>query len=737
MRLFFILFLFFSPLFAEELFTDPPQIWKTDCYRCRPLETPLRSIQDNQDNIVVDLMNPLYENGILFTDQGGVLTAPGFRVQAQSLTYTRNLENDPPVFTIQCEGNLLIDYYEWVLVGDYLYYDFITHTGFLINGRTAQPPWYVGGKEVLLLNSGDIMAVDGFLTTSEGEFPDVVLRTPQITLSPNKVLTAKNLNLWVGRIPCFWFPKIQLDLENRGRSPFAIKFGWGGFLGSHLSLLYRFLSWGEFKGIARLDAFFGHGPGGGIETRYNPKFKPIEFYTRSYYAHDISIDDPEKRDRYRFQGTFYDCIRGITAKGMYDFVSDAQMASDFYIQDFDLPTAGRTQVELRKQENSWIANLFSRVRVNDFQSVNQELPTLAFHLHPFEIPCTGVMVENTFQASYLNYVFSDDVRIMIDGEEKKPSDFHAARIFTHPHLYRPFIFGPLITTPEAGFIGIGYSNNESGEAVGQAVGELGLRVETSLSKFFHSFKHVIEPYAHYRYLTQPRLSNRNHFIFTINDGYDRLNLLRCGVENSLFIKAPCGVYRMLWFDLWFNVFFDEKKIPKPIPKGYLNVESQLYERVFIGMNTAWNFQHNLLDFWNGRIDWTLNDDCAFGIEYRHRSRYDWRKADFYNFILETARSQTALLDSPLSDRRDIFLFRTFVRLTPDLNAKFDLRTGGNRERKKGKKQRNFFEFQIELGTVLFQHWLLQFIYEKREVDNRFSFSLKLNPGPPPKGKACL
>ncbi len=715
MRFFLFLFLC-TPLLAEELFTDPPEIWKAQCYACRPFELPLQEIEEN---VCVDLRNPCYEEGVLSTEEGGILTAPFFRVQAQKFVYTRNLECDPPVFTVECEGNLIIDYRDWVLVGDYLYYDFITHTGFLINGRTAQPPWYVGGDEILLLNSGNLMAMGSYLTTSEGGKPDVVLRSPSITLTPNRIVTARNINFWVKKVPLFWFPKVKLDLENRGRSPFAVKFGWGGFMGSHLSLLYKFLSWGDFKGIARLDAFFGHGPGGGVETRYNPKFKATEWYTRNYYAHDISIDDPQKRDRYRVQGTFYDCIRGISVDGKYDFVSDAEMASDFYIRDFDLPTAGRTQIEFRRQETTWIANLFTRVRVNDFQSVNQELPSFAFHWHPFEIPYTGILFENTFTAGYLNYVFSDDI--------KDAQDFHSGRVFTYPRFYRPFCFGPFTTTPEVGFIGIGYSNSPDGSSAGQAIGEFGFRFNTSASRCGLSVKHVVEPYIHYHYLTQPSVSTNNHYIFTINDGYDRLNLMRFGVENSFFVKVPCGIERPLWIDLWANAFFDERTIPQAIPKAYLDIEYQPYRRVFIGVDSGWNFRDKQLDFCNGRLDVTVNEDLAFGIEYRHRSRYDWRKADFYNFILETVRTQTELLASPLSDRRDTALFRIFTRPTPDWTAKFDLRYGWNRE-----EQKNYLEYQAELGTLLFNHWRFLFIYEKREADNRFSVSLKVDPGPPPK-----
>ena len=527
MRLLCLLLLFSSLLYptnsssclgiAREMFSDPPRIWKPQCYRCTPLEAPLREIEPN---VIVDLRDPYYEEGILSTDQGGVLTAPYFRVQAEKIVYTRNLQCDPPIFTVQCQGNILIDYRGWTLVGDYLYYDFNTHTGFLTNGKMAQPPWYMGGNEVLLLDSGDLMAIDGYLTTCEGKDPDVVIRSPRIKLAPNRIVTAHNLNFWVGKLPLFWFPKFTFDLDNKGGSPFAVKFGWGGFMGSHLSLLYRFLSWGPLKGIARLDGFFGHGPGGGIETRYNPKSRPTECYTRSYYAHDISIDNPQKRDRYRLQGTFYDCIAQLTVNGMYDYVSDATMAADFQIQDFDLPTAGRTQVEFRRQADSWIANLFTCVRINEFQSVNQELPTFGFHIHPFEIPRTGIIMENIFRVGYLNYVFSDEIRGKTDAQ-----DFHAGRIFTYPHFYRPFFFAPFTLTPEVSFIGIGYTNSPESGSVGQAIGEFAFRLDTAFSKCTNKFKHVVQPYMYYRYLTEPRVSTKNHYIFTIADGYDRFKSL--------------------------------------------------------------------------------------------------------------------------------------------------------------------------------------------------------------------
>ncbi len=712
------LFLFaISTLFGDELTVDPPQIWDADCLPCRP-RIPLPPPEEVAENVVVDLSNPTYCEGVLSTECGGVLTAPELRIQAQKIEYTRQLDRDVPIFTISCEGNLLIDYKEWVLVGDKLYYDFISHRGFIINGRTAEPPWYISGREMLLLEEGNIIVLDGAITTSEGEVQDVVVTSPYLCLTAERRLIARDISFRVNSVPLFWWPKLELDLNTQGRIPFAVRFGWGGFKGSYISILYKFLSWNDFKATARLDGFFSKGVGAGIETVYNPADRPTEWYSRNYFAYDLPIDTPKRRNRYRFQGTYFDRLYDITVDGVYDLVSDGQMAADYTTQDFDLPTAGRTELNLRRQSKNWIANLFTKVRVNNFQSVNQELPTFRMHWHPFEIGQTGIVAQNTFKATWYNFVFSDKII-----NERR--NFSSSRIAVNPFLYRPSFYGPLTITPEAGFIGIAYSNSPGGRSAGQAIGELGLKIESSLSRGWQRWKHVVEPYLHYQFLTKPRVTTNRHFIFSIDDGLDKLNLLRFGFRNSFFNKCDNRICRLFWFDLWANAFFGTHTIPQTIPKGYLDLEWIPFPRLLCVLNTAWNFQERQLDFVNVRLEWSWSPELAFSGELRHRSRFDWRKADFYNFILESVRTEEELLHSDLSDRRDTFLFRTFAHLTPNWSLEIDLRTGWNR-----KHQPHYFEYEIGLARIIFQHWRLGFTYEHRESDNRYAFSLLLNPGPP-------
>lgn len=709
----FIFLLFFAFANADELTVDPPIIIDLPCPPCLPEE--FFQPAPEPPEITVDLVDPLYEDGVLTTTSGGILNAPGLRIQAQNIQYTRKLEEDNPTVTVSCQGHLLVDYKQWTLVGDSFFYDFVNQKGYLINGRTASPPWVIGGAELLLTEMGTLIVHDGYLTTSEGEIKDVVLMSPLITLYPDQRMVAKHLTIRLNEIPLFWLPTLQLNLDKISRSPFAVKFGWGGFKGSYISLLYRFLSWKDFEATARLDGFFGKGVGAGIETAYNPSWRATKFYTRNYYAHDLPIYDPQRKDRYRFQGSYYDEICGATVNGIYDIVSDGEMAADYVTHDFDLQTAGRTQLTVRKKRAAWLANFFTRVRVNNFQTVNQELPSFQFHLHPFELPGTGAIFENNIQASYLNYVLSDAVI-------NQSHNFSSARLAAYPKIYRPISLGPIIATPEAGLIGIAYSNSPSGGSVGQGVGELGMKLETTLSRPIGCLKHVLEPYLHYHYLTTPRVQTDRHFIFTIYDGLDRLNQLRFGLRNSIFNHNPNCIPLPLHIEIWANAFFATPTVKKTIPKGYLKIEWQPHPFLFSALESSWNFEHNQIDFCNVSIDWTFSKHLALGLEFRHRGPYDWRKADFYNFILESVRSEKELLASPLSDKRKTILFRLFTRFHPDWTLKLDLRHGWNR-----KWQEPYLEYQIEMTKVLFQNWYLTVDYEKRQSDSRFSFSILLKP----------
>jgi hypothetical protein len=670
---------------------------------------------EHQDDVILDLIHPRYEDGVLTTDEGGVLCGNHLRVQAKHICYIRKIDETPPTFSLFAKGDLLLDYYDKTLTGDSLTFDFLNNQGCITNGKTAVAPWFIGGEKIIACPDGTLIIENGYITTTEGgPCNEVILTASRIDVTPEQCLKAKGIVFKVNEIPLFYLPFFTLNTKQTSRSPFSFTAGWGGFLGSYVSLRYQFLSLRDWDFFLRADAYTGRGLGGGFETEYESSMRHESFYTRSYYAHDISIDDPKKRSRWRLQGCYdylSDDERNWTSL-IYDFLSDEEMANDYPPYKFELGTAGKTEWQLHKQTDFWIGNMTTNVRVNDFQSVNQKLPSFKMSLHPFELFDSGIIAQNLIQGSYLSYVYSDNV--------KDIHDFSAVRFEVRPKIYRPFFYRFFTVTPEVGFIGIAYSNSPSHHAVGQAVGEINVLCDTKLSRSFGTFKHLIEPYTHYHLYTFPRVPVDRYFVFSIEDGYNYLNYVRFGVKNSF-----CSPFYYLNIDIWANAFINTHHVPKSIPKGYINVDFEPGGSLCFELDSAWNFAHHQLDFINSRGEWTVNENLALAIEYRHRGRFDWRKTDFYNFVLEASRSERELLNSPLSDRRDIVMARFFYRFNPNWEAELQYRHGWNR-----RDQPSYTEYRLHLGKVFFEHYHIGFNYEKRESDHRVWLTFKLDPAPP-------
>lgn len=717
-------FLISAALFADELDVDLPDLWYEECETCVP-KPPCPCF----DQVEARLRFPEYKEGVLTTEEGGVLTGKNIRIQARRIVYTKQERHDPPLCNVYCEGDLLIDFKGWTLSADAIFYDFMTDTGYLLNGRTASPPWFVGGREMCIDSNGELIVIDGYITTSEGKDQrDVQVLAKKLILTRNRIASVNNAQVRILNTPVMWLPKLKLNLKKLGRSPFGVRFGWGRFMDPYLSVIYNFLDWNDLKAMARIDGFFRHGVGAGIDTQFDPAWSDAAFYTRNYWVHDLAIDDPSTRNRWRYQGTYANrhWDDSLTIKAQYDFVSDGQMAYTYRTKDFDLKTAGSTQFEIRKKEPEYIANLFSVIQVNRFQSVNQQLPSFLFNLHPVEIPKTGIIVDGDFTASYMNYVFSTDVT--------PRSNFNAGRVSACPTLSRPFQTNSSSITPFVGLIAIYYSDSPASNQVGQAVGKFGVNAETSLYNTYGCVKHVMEPYVHYTYLSEPASNLPNHYIFSIDDGLNRLNQLKFGLEHSFFTKKGC-LDRKLWFDVWANAFFNQTALPVSIPTGFFDLEYKPIPAIAFAVRSGYSFAYHNPYYLNSSFDWTFNENFAIGLAYRGRSRYYIRKEDFNNFILDVTRTADELLATPLSDKRQTFLFRTFIRPIPEVSAKFDLRYGWDRvvgSATGPQKQDNYWEYRLDLATILFQHWIFNFVIEHNESAMRYSCSLKLPPPPPTK-----
>ncbi len=670
--------------------------------------------------IDIDLKNPIYKNGVLTTNQGGVITAPNFRIQARNVIYT----GADGQSLLKAEKDIILEIGDSIFVGRRLEYDFNTRTGTLYDGRTEVEPWYLGGEKISLCSDGSYTIHNGFATTSENYKMDWKLETSNACLKQHRFLTAENVKFRFIALPIFWMPKIHLDLNSLFDPPVRLNFKVGGIRGSKAGIIYTLYSANHWRTNLRLDYRIKSGFGGGSETYYCSPCKCTSFKSINYISEDRTRFDHHKRTRYRIEGNYRTQLNygKTTIDGSWDKLSDYEMASDYDDKDLYLELAKPTQLYIRHQERDWIGSLFTRVRVNQFESLKQELPTLTGKYRPFEIGKTGIIAGGKFKASYLEFEYTNH-------NDPSMSDYNSPRYEIVQSFWRPIQLRNFTLTPEIGTVGIYYGNSAKQADRWMVIGLFDVDLHTDIHRFYGRFKHVLTPYIRYQYYTDPTTSPSDHFIFDIEDGWYRLNTLRFGLLNNLYMKStPCRIYRAFYLDLYSYAFFDTDTIPQTIPKIYLRTVSNFTKRLRYTHLFVWDFENDVVDQFNSLFEWTVSNDLAVSLEYRHRSKYDWRKVNRMNFIIDSYRTIEELEHSLLSDRRDTFLFHFYWQIHPSWAFMFESRNGWNRRTEPGYK-----EFQFSLIGTFRSSWNVKMSYKHREHDDRFSINFSVGMKRPEAG----
>jgi hypothetical protein len=704
----------------------------TVCGLCRVLAAEEKQEEDSENptakGVIVDLREPEYSDGVLKTTKGGVVTAPGMRLQARSIIYTRKVNENAPVSRIEAEGDLLIEFGEYIFIGSRLEYDFQSKQGLIYDGRTASEPWFFGGSLIYLEPDGSYKIEDAFVTTSENYDKGWRIKAREATLKESSILSAKQVQVSLPYIPDFSLPSFKTNLNSVFDSPLRYSFRWGGRQGPRASVIYELLSWQYLKTFVRLDWRLNRGLGLAVETYLKSEDGREELESINYIAHDSAIPTPHEGIRYRYQGDYRKLIDEdrLSLELTWDKLSDKYMATDYKDKGLELDTAGRTQLHLRLCKYAAITNFLTRVRINPFQTVKQELPSIETHFHPVNLYSTGVIFDNKVDVSYLDFQYADHL--------VNVHDYCSTRLEYSQKFYKHLKLGFFNVTPEIGTDVIFYGRSPQKRPRWLLLGKFGYEANTQLYRYYNCSKHVITPYMSYNYYTYPSTSPKEHYIFDINDGLFYLNMMCFGLRQSFYSKTEDCIGRFLFVDIYANTFFKTRTIPLSTPKLYANVVFNSLAFLRHSIDTAWDFEVHQLDHLNIRLDWTFSDDLALAAEYRHRDSFDWRKADHTNFILDSYRTIRELYHSQLSDRRDTFLLHLFYRFNPVWALEFSSRQGWNRRR-----EPKYTEFEVDLLAKPESAWRLRFSYRYRE-DEKFRLGVNLSFGinkPDPKKYQCV
>jgi hypothetical protein len=651
--------------------------------------------------VQVDLRNPVYKQGVLYTNQGGVIQSGDIRIQAQTIQYFHNEQK------IEAEGDLLIQYKGKAFVGSELEFDFLNQTGMVYDGKTFSSMWYIGGDTIELQPDGNYKVSTAYITTCENKESTWDLRAHRVRVVKDHLFEANNLGFRFFDFTAGWLPYLKLNLKKFKEPIFKYYVNWNK--GPKVGFRYQLYSWRDLALYGRLEYRWKKGWGGALESEYFPQDKLTTFVTRNYAGTDRLFNAVDAEFRYRIQGA----LRSQTASGKtrttltWDKYSDVRMPGDFKSEDFEVNTAQKTLAYIHHTANDFLTYLKVRPRVNPFESIKQDLPTLYAIARPVEIPKTGILSTHFLKASYLNFQYSDQLVTSLQG-------FHSPRIEAYEMLQRPFQLGPLTLTPRAGGRAIFYGSSEW-----LALLDYGIKANFYGQRQYTHYKHLLEPYLEYRALSRPTLSPNSHFIYSIQDGYEKLQQIVLGARNILYSEKEASFTA----DLFANAFLSDPVIPQLFPRLYLYLAWRL-PSLHATLQNCYNFQNQVVDFSNARLKWTVNENVALSLEARYRSKYNWRKCDQDNYILDVTRPESQLLNSPLSDRRISLLSNLFFRINPFWELKFESHHGLYRLYKNSIREKPFSEFQIHLYSSISSAWKLHLAYGYT-VKNHFDWTVNV------------
>ncbi|MCI5052912.1 MAG: hypothetical protein MRY21_07255 [Simkaniaceae bacterium] len=668
--------------------------------------------------IEVTLNDPSYANGEIRTDKGGVVIGEGFYIQGQKIVYT----NRDGVRTIACEGDLMVEYQSRVYIGKSFHYDFIKREGSLICGRVSDGQWIMGGDRIDFLPDGSAVMTNAYVTTSEDSNAYWDFHASSLSLEEKHYLVARNVTFRYNTFPIMYFPYYSADLIKGDESPVSYSAAWDSGQGPRVGVRYRAFSNDTTSVFTRLYYHIARGGGGALETKYKSRDGKLKIFTKNFIAHDTFPQDPKPnvyRTWWRLQGIL-DMKRQendkMDAFARWDKISDKYMVGHFPSDDFELSTGQRTELTINRTD-SWVtSNLYVRPRINDWQGFKQELPTGKARIKPLAASDSGITYTNDINVAYLDYDYSREA-------DPPPGDtvldnFHAFRIESNQSLSKPMHMKLATLTPYVGFTGIYYNNNQRSNDAGLAIFKMGGSLSTFLSKHYGNFSHYIVPSIDYNYYN---LADRGelHYIFSINDGWNDLNLFRVGIDNYFYPRGTNFAMPSVGFKFYSYGFLNAEALTEAFPRVYGQVDFN-FAYFSLWSKIIYNIQRDTFETTNVGIKWTVSDRFAFSWEFRHRDKYAWKKDQPENFILDVTRKTRALLESPLSDQRNVVLLRSQVNLTPFTQLRCQGHFGWARN-----DEPAYQEAKFDILSMITSNWRLRITYKHTVADDQVSVGVSL------------
>ena len=549
-----------------------------------------------------------YENGVATARDNVAIRSGDTDIYADYARY------DNATKIVYVEGNVRIYRGAELYVGESGSYN--TDTGEIEANklRTVDFPFYLGGERITTIGENASLVQKGSLTTHDAANPDFQLRATSVRVYENDRAIMKNVTLYVGRVPIFYWPYLYQSLDDAFSfviSP-AYMSSWGPSVLSRLT----FPIMENWKGNVRLDYRGRRGIAGGIESdiKYG-KEKNSFAKLRTYFLRDENPfvnrtslprgSIPQERYRISLEDrtNFTKDISGFTTLTK---LSDDLVLQDFFQAEFRVNPRPDNIVAVNRYHPRYVLSGYGRFQLNDFHEVTERLPELALDITRQPVFGTGIMYESETSFGNLRRNFPPFFQ-EIDYSAVRLDSFHQ---FLYPQTY----FGWLSIVPRIGGRATYYSRTRDvtgvtrgpwpnpflpenfvepprrngdplvyGDERLRLLFNAGAEASFKLSRTWENvqsrrlgldgLRHILQPFANFSYVggddTDPaellqfdryqpstRLQPIDFPQFTSVDSIDHWTIARVGMRNRLQTRRDDGTINWMELETYFDVNID-------------------------------------------------------------------------------------------------------------------------------------------------------------------------------------
>jgi lipopolysaccharide assembly outer membrane protein LptD (OstA) len=342
----------------------------------------LRAQMPKFGEMPVDIVNAEethFENGVAIAE-GNVVIQYG-----TTTIYADYGEYHPDTHDVFVRGHVRIYREGQVFVGERAVYNLETKELHAANFQGDLYPFRFSADSISSIGTGAYLVRDGSFTTSDSSIPDYQLRAKSARIYPGQRIVMRDVTLYVGNVPVFWWPYLYQPLRRDMAYTIHPGFysGWGFFTLSQ----WNFPIGDNWNGRLEVDYREQRGLALGLTTnyRFGPDDRSWGRFT-SYYAPDSAPPtvivggnkDHVTSDRYRVsvQNRVY-ITDDLWASIDVNKISDVRMLRDFLPNLYRLDPQPDNALNLTQWDKDFTLEVTYRKQINNFNDVTERLPELA------------------------------------------------------------------------------------------------------------------------------------------------------------------------------------------------------------------------------------------------------------------------------------------------------------------------------------------------------------------------